>query len=1133
MAEVYRATDLEAEHAVVAVKMIGGSDHRLANKVFDSEYRSLDRLRHPNVVRLLDGGRDEKTDRHFLVFEWIEGDLKKRVEEGDTPEGWDDFVQELGLPLFSALAAAHEASVAHRDIKPANSLIDDAGAPKLADFGIAKIITDIAPGYTVANFGSVPFAAPAAEGLNRHTAGDVYSLGVTALAVLTRLDPLKTRYHDEPHQFVVDAMEVLDAPSEASEFLARCTSKALEGRPLNAAIALTELKALADRREVEAKKLGFAATPTCFLSISAGARKSLVIDFDLESGADVEELLLSDLQGGLSIAPRMKSGPSGPTPEDGRFVLLGDELRCQVAMMSGEPRLVVTSARRETNFYLERDRARSWQGVLKFSFGRPPDGVQAEVELSELIAEVLVAVDGRPRGGPRSADDEVFTLWRASLQALNEVERGREAPIRYKGFRVVGGHVQFGLEEDMAAQDLVGQQRIAELVDGSLLAGQVSRLQPGTLTFRVEQGDPGELPQAGTLKVDLRLSQASLRRQEMALEALRSGAVARPDLKQLLATPAISTPPEQIPEPRWVQPGLDAPKRAAVEAGIGSSDILLVEGPPGTGKTTLITELVAQELARDPDARILISSQTHSALDNVLERLDGLKLEHTPRILRIGRPGDERIAEGVEPLLVGPQLKEWREEVITGGRAFLRKWAAERSISVRDVEVAMRIDELASVLEGTSSTRADLGETEGRLAQLRDTRRSGGDTSNETVGEVQDRIAGLKGELAHLEALRSGLLERLGELDSGAQEELGSLCPDELRDRAGESFDRSHPDYQRCSQLVRLLGDWHARFGRGPEFEAAALVRSQIVAGTCVGLASVHGWEETEFDLCIVDEASKANATEILIPMSRGRRWILVGDHRQLPPHIDEAMLDNQLLSRFELTEDDLRETLFERLRRELPERSRVALTEQHRMTPAIGNLISACFYDGELTSAPSDLPRWLTMALPTPVLWMSTAKLSKRAEQKVGFSRSNPAEARCIRNLLGSLNLVADAAKEKLSVAVLAGYREQCEEVNTQIASSLHKWSALEIDCNTVDAFQGREADVAVYSVTRSNVGGSLGFLSERRRLNVALSRGRSGLVIVGDDNFAYSALGDNPFRTVLDHIAGDPSCSIEEART
>jgi superfamily I DNA and/or RNA helicase len=103
--------------------------------------------------------------------------------------------------------------------------------------------------------------------------------------------------------------------------------------------------------------------------------------------------------------------------------------------------------------------------------------------------------------------------------------------------------------------------------------------------------------------------------------------------------------------------------------------------------------------------------------------------------------------------------------------------------------------------------------------------------------------------------------------------------------------------------------------------------------------------------------------------------------------------------------------------------------------------------------------------------------------------------------------------------------------ELKRVFAPELQDWSALEVECNTVDAFQGREADVAVYSVTRCNPAGRLGFLREEERLNVALSRGRYGLAIVGDHGFCAVANGHNPFRSVLDHVERHrDQCALKE---
>ena len=101
---------------------------------------------------------------------------------------------------------------------------------------------------------------------------------------------------------------------------------------------------------------------------------------------------------------------------------------------------------------------------------------------------------------------------------------------------------------------------------------------------------------------------------------------------------------------------------------------------------------------------------------------------------------------------------------------------------------------------------------------------------------------------------------------------------------------------------------------------------------------------------------------------------------------------------------------------------------------------------------------------------------------------------------------------------------------LDRSIQSEKHNWEHLEVDVNTVDAFQGREADIAIYTVTRSNEKGNIGFLRDWERLNVALSRGKVALVIIGDHVFCRTSKGDNPLKSVIDYIEEYPEdCTIE----
>ena len=116
--------------------------------------------------------------------------------------------------------------------------------------------------------------------------------------------------------------------------------------------------------------------------------------------------------------------------------------------------------------------------------------------------------------------------------------------------------------------------------------------------------------------------------------------------------------------------------------------------------------------------------------------------------------------------------------------------------------------------------------------------------------------------------------------------------------------------------------------------------------------------------------------------------------------------------------------------------------------------------------------------------------------------------------------------------MAVIAAYASQRKEIERKIAGSLEGWSNLSVECNTVDAFQGREAEIVLYSVTRSNPNDTIGFLREKERLNVALSRGRLYLGIIGDYLFCRSVGGENPFKKVIEHIEIHPEgCCLTEA--
>jgi superfamily I DNA and/or RNA helicase len=327
---------------------------------------------------------------------------------------------------------------------------------------------------------------------------------------------------------------------------------------------------------------------------------------------------------------------------------------------------------------------------------------------------------------------------------------------------------------------------------------------------------------------------------------------------------------------------------------------------------------------------------------------------------------------------------------------------------------------------------------------------------------------------------------------------------------------------------MRLQSEWFDRFGSAKGLIGPLIERASVVAATCIGLAAVEEANTSDFDLCIIDEASKATAMEACLPMARAKNWVVVGDSKQLPPFQEEFLTNADLREYYELTEPEAMESAFERLRRLLPDANRVMLTSQYRMVEPIGRLVSEAFYDGKLVNIRKTLDKSLAAHTGRVVNWMSTRKLSRRQEQRAGKSSFvNTEEAAQICDLLLDLDETIHHSEIKAarSVLVLSGYGEQVRYLERSIARIRRELRYLVPECCTIDRVQGRQADVVFFSITRSNTENNAGFLRALERVNVALSRARELLVIVGDDDFVQRAPGAEPLRRVLAHIRSWPS--------
>ena len=1116
MANVYAASDILEPGRKVAVKLFerGRLEDEILCEAYNREVRALKELQHPAIVQLFDWGTDSTSGRSYLVLEWCDLDLSQYAEVFDN---WDDYYSRLGRPILDGLAFAHSRQIAHRDIKPANILIDSFGQPKLTDFGISKLKTWLEPGITLGDFRTIPFSPPTNEEDSDLFTRDIFGFGVLTLDLLS---PARLLQYED----IEKALDCITVDEDVYTVLRQCVSRDQSKRPRDARVLLATLDSIH-----ESKRSQWELRQPIYLELSPRVLDALRQEFSSSSKEEIELQIEEDLNSICGIKPYSKEGQ----PSEGHFVLLGTTMSCHVAVGKQSSLFFVHGVRHLSPGLLEKQREDALEIRHRFIVGKPPDEIAAHRTLLELYEEVEVHQQNIQRIANERREQALFSRWLQMLNMKRDLERQREKPIKYSGHSVKGNRIVFDLVERLE-ENVVGQQRLVRDGKKIFVLGEVDDQTSDTLTLYAPNRMPNELPRRGILSVDVSASVSAIERQKAALDAVRFDRSLRSEVRQLIAHPESNTMPKEVQDIKFFNENLDQPKQEAVRKALGAEGFLIVEGPPGTGKTTFIVELILQTLERNPSSRVLLSSQTHVALDNALERIK--KARDSVRMVRIGRSDNPRIAPEVNALLLENQIEEWRDEAIQKGQRFLENFAKENGFSLEHLRVGEQLKRLSILGLNLHSIDGEILRREQELSEVLKTDPLLNGEKNRQNTSQTDELAQMEEEVEKLKSERTLKEKEVKELRAELKKDdiakdLIDLSPQELDSWALDFFPDKSPSAQKFRALLDAQVEWAARFGRSAQFHPALVSACQLVAGTCIGVASIKGIQDLEFDLCILDEASKATPTEALVPISRSQRWVLVGDKNQLPPFVDQELRGGQLLGKYEIDREQLTETLFDRLCDSLPEECRTVLSCQHRMVPAIGNLISQCFYQGRLKSEKKNSDGIFDSLLPKPVTFLSTSTRLSKHEVQLGTSYANQCEAQIIAELLKRMGTIAESNGRRYSVAVLTGYAEQRRVLERTCATHFSEYAALHVEFNTVDAFQGREADVAIYSVTRSNESDKLGHLRENPRLNVALSRGKQYLAIVGDVQFLREASGENPFKKVIEHLEANPrECCIRD---
>lgn len=752
-------------------------------------------------------------------------------------------------------------------------------------------------------------------------------------------------------------------------------------------------------------------------------------------------------------------------------------------------------------------------------------------ELGDVAEDALVEEITAGRAvSDLAADIDVPELWRSLIGV--EAELTTEGVALSDGFfdRNLRRHVvPFELSSgtfDFDRADTVGVQKL-DAKGGWRRVGELdtARSKPGMVVIDpTEFANPNQtrlVEENQRLRFTSHFELQSLRRRKGAIEKILSRQSRVPGLidvfdprKRLLPVATSLVLDDRLVEAY----GLNSSQKQALGALLGARPLGLLQGPPGTGKTKFIAALAHYALAKGLARNVLLASQSHEAVNNAAEAVLALfrASGDEPSILRVG-------AEAV----VSDRLLPYHAERVE--LSFKDRFRAQYSERLRVAGAALGLpqDLVGEIL----FVETAVGPVCERIAEL-------ADDADTDPSRIDSLCQTLKAHLAYLN-LPDHQMQSGSDMAALTDRVVDAL----IQRRKGEPG-VSAANAARLRRANKIARDFVTSASTAQRsFEPFLAGTRQIVAGTCVGLGRPSlGLTSTPFDLVVVDEAARCTASELSVPLQAGRWIILVGDQAQLEPlHKPEVV--QQVGTRAGLPKGEILRSDFARVfATDYGAAAGKKLRTQYRMLPPIGRLVSDTFYQEIELEHGRDTPDVAPSVLPAdlgfPLTWIATDSLGEQAFESLeagATSRINRIEADCILLLLARWHehepfrdWLTTQTRYPHGVGVICMYAAQRDQLRRRLLRATYGETLLRhVKIDTVDSYQGKENPIIILSLVRNNADGLQqtgaatvreGFLTRSNRINVAISRARDRLVIVGA-NTRWRQGG--PMRRLADNFA------------
>lgn len=1059
--------DEERERTFVR-KRIQYINSPLSRAIFQKESEALSRLRScENIVKIYNSeivSAEGKQDEGVISMEYVPG-VTLREKQADIPSVVDRY--NIVRKILNAVGYAHENDIIHRDINPNNILVTEDDDVKLIDFGIAKILGSTSRAGTTFQFATSRYAAPEVTLHSEYATeqSDIYSLGAVIFFLFTGEEPsAPDRIQNEIERATgLDALlrsalkkMCAEDPNERYDSIEKCN------------VSLSPLYA----QYCDNKERYYISVPEEHIETLRSRR---MLPSTYRPSEILSKALPEQLQFGYAYMRFLDNVRLFCF--DGRSITIGCVYKDDVFQ--------VVSVDKLDSFRREQNHRRAFPVCGKMTFFFPSNRHRYPMRDSSNADLYNRFIDHEHNTKSKDNVDREFEarygIWSQYLDAMIQSASKSAVRIQYKEVHEKDGILEFIVDktvseslykEDFSRESSFAYEQAVEGKDKPKLVpvGTYLGLQKNGqfAILRIEKARKcRDLPRSGEICVDYGKEISQYRRQAKALEDLkRLETNNNGNMKSILSG---------IEEPeRFVLTGgieyfnkqLDPTQRLAVKKVLEANDVAIIQGPPGTGKTNVLVEVVRQILKQNQlipamKKMILIVSQSHAAVDNILEDLqpylDGITT------VRIG--SEDKIL---------PRINEQY-----GLEHCEQSWTVH-SIQKCKNKLISRLSE-----QGISFEEFQL---------------------------FSEAVEGLK-------------IRNATEVDKHAWEKIVSTF------LAAHGLERDSSYLRQCLPMVLWCRHLEEEKGLGEYYIKSAA----IVAGTCSGFISNPFIRDIVFDCVIVDEAAKATFPELLVPFVRAKKVVLVGDHLQLPPILDQKVIREDP----ELDVDDLEKAGFGKIWNILPGECKQALDIQYRMHPCIGALISNLFYDGAVKNGVTAKDRSISLPfLSRPIMWLTTSHCAEDHEEHAkrgpdgNITYENPYEVTVLQGCLNRLDREMNETGTSYTVGIITPYRAQLELIRRRLQHETYE--CFTPDINTVDAFQGSQRDIIIYSTVRKNSYFKIGFMDKEARLNVSLSRAKRAIVLIGDSKFFNSQrIHHNIFRPIIQFmIQHQEDCKILSAK-